>query len=274
MGRKWSPTVLCTADFIPLFPDYTDDSFPGTFSLSSSKSPGLLASSSSSSSSSSMTGSNHCRPQSSPVLSGTSKSQPGYAVKGIIDLKNCGGANLRPRFFCLCVAALGAADRGTAEVKAASKASRTSWSLTAPWASLNLWNSSSHSGEFKQIWRHISFAVLNQPDCSIVPLIKIKLEGKISLFSILHQKKKPLFLWYCSSFALCFWCRTPSCSKTVIRSTSSHFERFQRDLISRRFNVYVFLSCQIKVVLNFLRCDASFSSVSQSFLLWQNSFFL
>uniref|UniRef100_A0A8C7Z1X6 Phosphoinositide phospholipase C n=1 Tax=Oryzias sinensis TaxID=183150 RepID=A0A8C7Z1X6_9TELE len=54
-----------------------DDSFPGTFSLSSSKSPGLLASSSSSSSSSSMTGSNHYRPQSSPVLSGTSKSQPG-----------------------------------------------------------------------------------------------------------------------------------------------------------------------------------------------------
>ncbi|XP_020567543.2 1-phosphatidylinositol 4,5-bisphosphate phosphodiesterase epsilon-1 isoform X4 [Oryzias latipes] len=54
-----------------------DDSFPGTLSLSSSKSPGLLASSSSSSSSSSMTGSNHCRPQSSPVLSGTSKSQPG-----------------------------------------------------------------------------------------------------------------------------------------------------------------------------------------------------
>ncbi|XP_036072992.1 1-phosphatidylinositol 4,5-bisphosphate phosphodiesterase epsilon-1 isoform X2 [Oryzias melastigma] len=54
-----------------------DDSFPGPFSLSSSKSPGLLASSSSSSSSSSMTGSNHSRPQSSPVLSGTSKSQPG-----------------------------------------------------------------------------------------------------------------------------------------------------------------------------------------------------
>ncbi|XP_075314190.1 1-phosphatidylinositol 4,5-bisphosphate phosphodiesterase epsilon-1 isoform X2 [Odontesthes bonariensis] len=54
-----------------------DDNFPGPFSLSSSKSPGLLPSSSSSSSSSSMTGSNHSRPQSSPIISGTSKSQPG-----------------------------------------------------------------------------------------------------------------------------------------------------------------------------------------------------
>ncbi|XP_041830274.1 1-phosphatidylinositol 4,5-bisphosphate phosphodiesterase epsilon-1 [Melanotaenia boesemani] len=54
-----------------------DDSFPGPFSLSSCKSPGLLASSSSSSSSSSMAGSNHSRPQSSPILSGTSKAQPG-----------------------------------------------------------------------------------------------------------------------------------------------------------------------------------------------------
>ncbi|XP_027145391.1 1-phosphatidylinositol 4,5-bisphosphate phosphodiesterase epsilon-1 isoform X1 [Larimichthys crocea] len=49
-----------------------EDSFPGPFSLSSSKSP-----SSSSSSSSSMAGSNQSRPQSSPILSGTSKSQPG-----------------------------------------------------------------------------------------------------------------------------------------------------------------------------------------------------
>ncbi|XP_042363571.1 1-phosphatidylinositol 4,5-bisphosphate phosphodiesterase epsilon-1 isoform X2 [Plectropomus leopardus] len=54
-----------------------EDSFPGPFSLSSSRSPGLLASSSSSSSSSSMVGSNHSRPQSSPILSGTAKSQPG-----------------------------------------------------------------------------------------------------------------------------------------------------------------------------------------------------
>ncbi|XP_070708116.1 1-phosphatidylinositol 4,5-bisphosphate phosphodiesterase epsilon-1 [Pempheris klunzingeri] len=54
-----------------------EDSFPGPFSLSSNKSPGLLASSSSSSSSSSMAGSTQSRPQSSPVLSGTAKSQPG-----------------------------------------------------------------------------------------------------------------------------------------------------------------------------------------------------
>ncbi|XP_047233215.1 1-phosphatidylinositol 4,5-bisphosphate phosphodiesterase epsilon-1 isoform X3 [Girardinichthys multiradiatus] len=54
-----------------------DDSFPGPFSLSSNKGSGLLNSSSSSSSSSSMAGSNHSRPQSSPILSGTSKSQPG-----------------------------------------------------------------------------------------------------------------------------------------------------------------------------------------------------
>ncbi|XP_069373582.1 1-phosphatidylinositol 4,5-bisphosphate phosphodiesterase epsilon-1 isoform X1 [Paralichthys olivaceus] len=54
-----------------------DDNFPGPFSLSSNKSPGLLASSSSSSSSSSMAGSNMSRPQSSPILSGTGKSQPG-----------------------------------------------------------------------------------------------------------------------------------------------------------------------------------------------------
>ncbi|XP_041670988.1 1-phosphatidylinositol 4,5-bisphosphate phosphodiesterase epsilon-1 isoform X2 [Cheilinus undulatus] len=58
--------------------DEPDDSFPGPFSLSSNKSPGLLASSSSSSSSSSMAGSNQSnRPQSSPILSGNSKSQPG-----------------------------------------------------------------------------------------------------------------------------------------------------------------------------------------------------
>ncbi|XP_047464842.1 1-phosphatidylinositol 4,5-bisphosphate phosphodiesterase epsilon-1 isoform X3 [Mugil cephalus] len=55
-----------------------EDSFPGPFSLSSSRSPGLLASSSSSSSSSSsMAGSNQNRPQSSPILSGSAKSQPG-----------------------------------------------------------------------------------------------------------------------------------------------------------------------------------------------------
>ncbi|XP_015230727.1 PREDICTED: 1-phosphatidylinositol 4,5-bisphosphate phosphodiesterase epsilon-1 isoform X2 [Cyprinodon variegatus] len=54
-----------------------DDNFPGPFSLSSNKSSGLLASSSSSSSSSSMAGSNHSRPQSSPIMSGTSKSQAG-----------------------------------------------------------------------------------------------------------------------------------------------------------------------------------------------------
>ncbi|XP_068439869.1 1-phosphatidylinositol 4,5-bisphosphate phosphodiesterase epsilon-1 isoform X2 [Clinocottus analis] len=55
-----------------------EDSFPAPFSLSSSKSPGLLgSSSSSSSSSSSMAGSNNSRPQSSPILSGTAKSQPG-----------------------------------------------------------------------------------------------------------------------------------------------------------------------------------------------------
>ncbi|XP_056881029.1 1-phosphatidylinositol 4,5-bisphosphate phosphodiesterase epsilon-1 isoform X2 [Takifugu flavidus] len=54
-----------------------EDSFPGPFSLSTNKSPGLQASSSSSSSSSSMTGSNQSRPQSSPTLSGTVKAQPG-----------------------------------------------------------------------------------------------------------------------------------------------------------------------------------------------------
>uniref|UniRef100_A0A3P8TPD4 Phosphoinositide phospholipase C n=1 Tax=Amphiprion percula TaxID=161767 RepID=A0A3P8TPD4_AMPPE len=54
-----------------------EDGFPGPFSLSSSKGSGLLASSSSSSSSSSMVGSNQSRPQSSPILSGTAKSQPG-----------------------------------------------------------------------------------------------------------------------------------------------------------------------------------------------------
>ncbi|XP_034564652.1 1-phosphatidylinositol 4,5-bisphosphate phosphodiesterase epsilon-1 isoform X2 [Notolabrus celidotus] len=57
--------------------DDPDDSFPGPFSLSSNKSSGLLASSSSSSSSSSMAGSNQTRPQSSPILSGNTKSQPG-----------------------------------------------------------------------------------------------------------------------------------------------------------------------------------------------------
>ncbi|XP_037547362.1 1-phosphatidylinositol 4,5-bisphosphate phosphodiesterase epsilon-1 [Nematolebias whitei] len=56
--------------------DDPDDNFPGPFSLSSNKNAGLLASSSSASSTSSMTGSNHSRPQSSPVLSGSSKSQP------------------------------------------------------------------------------------------------------------------------------------------------------------------------------------------------------
>ncbi|XP_028331873.1 1-phosphatidylinositol 4,5-bisphosphate phosphodiesterase epsilon-1 isoform X7 [Gouania willdenowi] len=55
-----------------------EDNFSGLFSLSSNKNSGLLASSSSSSSSSSsMAGSNHSRPQSSPVLSGSAKSQPG-----------------------------------------------------------------------------------------------------------------------------------------------------------------------------------------------------
>ncbi|XP_061665824.1 1-phosphatidylinositol 4,5-bisphosphate phosphodiesterase epsilon-1 isoform X2 [Syngnathoides biaculeatus] len=57
-----------------------DDSFPGPFSLPSRGSPGLLASSSSSfssSSSSSMASSNQSRPQSSPILSGTTKSQSG-----------------------------------------------------------------------------------------------------------------------------------------------------------------------------------------------------
>ncbi|XP_026206755.1 1-phosphatidylinositol 4,5-bisphosphate phosphodiesterase epsilon-1 isoform X2 [Anabas testudineus] len=57
--------------------DPEDNSFPGPFSLSSNKNSGLLASSSSSSSSSSMAGSIQSRPQSSPVLSGTAKSQPG-----------------------------------------------------------------------------------------------------------------------------------------------------------------------------------------------------
>ncbi|XP_053720774.1 1-phosphatidylinositol 4,5-bisphosphate phosphodiesterase epsilon-1 isoform X1 [Synchiropus splendidus] len=58
--------------------DDADDGFPGTFSSSASKSPpAQLASSSSSSSSSSMTGSTQSRPQSSPVLSGNLKSQPG-----------------------------------------------------------------------------------------------------------------------------------------------------------------------------------------------------
>nr|XP_020460695.1 1-phosphatidylinositol 4,5-bisphosphate phosphodiesterase epsilon-1 isoform X2 [Monopterus albus] len=57
--------------------DDPEDSFPGPFSLSSNKSPGLLASSSSSSSSSSMAGSVQSRPQSSPILSGTANSQPG-----------------------------------------------------------------------------------------------------------------------------------------------------------------------------------------------------
>nr|XP_057918195.1 1-phosphatidylinositol 4,5-bisphosphate phosphodiesterase epsilon-1 isoform X3 [Doryrhamphus excisus] len=54
-----------------------DDSFPGSLSLSCKGSPGLLASSSSSSSSSSMASSNQSHPQSSPILSGTSKAQPG-----------------------------------------------------------------------------------------------------------------------------------------------------------------------------------------------------
>ncbi|XP_067343734.1 1-phosphatidylinositol 4,5-bisphosphate phosphodiesterase epsilon-1 isoform X4 [Channa argus] len=54
-----------------------EDGFPGPFALSSSKNSGLLASSSSSSSSSSMAGSCQSRPQSSPILSGTAKSQLG-----------------------------------------------------------------------------------------------------------------------------------------------------------------------------------------------------
>ncbi|XP_028991292.1 1-phosphatidylinositol 4,5-bisphosphate phosphodiesterase epsilon-1 isoform X2 [Betta splendens] len=54
-----------------------DDGYPGPFSLSSAKSSGLLASASSSSSSSSMAGSNSSRPQSSPILSGSAKAQPG-----------------------------------------------------------------------------------------------------------------------------------------------------------------------------------------------------
>ncbi|XP_068161011.1 1-phosphatidylinositol 4,5-bisphosphate phosphodiesterase epsilon-1 isoform X2 [Antennarius striatus] len=54
-----------------------DDGFPGPFSFSSSKSPGLLASSSSSSSSSSMVGSNQSRSQTSPTLSGTAKAHTG-----------------------------------------------------------------------------------------------------------------------------------------------------------------------------------------------------
>ncbi|XP_037134464.1 1-phosphatidylinositol 4,5-bisphosphate phosphodiesterase epsilon-1 isoform X4 [Syngnathus acus] len=53
------------------------DDFPGPFSLTSKGSPGSLASSSSSSSSSSMSSSNQSRPQSSPVLSGPAKAQPG-----------------------------------------------------------------------------------------------------------------------------------------------------------------------------------------------------
>ncbi|XP_057681356.1 1-phosphatidylinositol 4,5-bisphosphate phosphodiesterase epsilon-1 isoform X1 [Corythoichthys intestinalis] len=57
--------------------DDPDDSFPGPFSLSSKGSPGLLASSSSSSSSSSMASSNQSRQQSSPVLSGTTKTLQG-----------------------------------------------------------------------------------------------------------------------------------------------------------------------------------------------------
>ncbi|XP_061562127.1 1-phosphatidylinositol 4,5-bisphosphate phosphodiesterase epsilon-1 isoform X1 [Phycodurus eques] len=54
-----------------------DDGFPGPFSLPSKGSPGLLASSSSSSSSSSMASSNQSRPQSSPILSGTTKAHSG-----------------------------------------------------------------------------------------------------------------------------------------------------------------------------------------------------
>ncbi|KAL0984148.1 hypothetical protein UPYG_G00137700 [Umbra pygmaea] len=51
--------------------------FPGAYSLTSSKSPGSLASSSSSSSSSSMGSANPSRPISSPILSGNTKAQPG-----------------------------------------------------------------------------------------------------------------------------------------------------------------------------------------------------
>ncbi|XP_077481410.1 1-phosphatidylinositol 4,5-bisphosphate phosphodiesterase epsilon-1 isoform X1 [Stigmatopora argus] len=57
--------------------DDPDDSFPGPFSLSSKGSPGLLASSSSSSSCSSMASSNQSRQQSSPILSGTTKTPLG-----------------------------------------------------------------------------------------------------------------------------------------------------------------------------------------------------
>ncbi|XP_075884265.1 1-phosphatidylinositol 4,5-bisphosphate phosphodiesterase epsilon-1 isoform X2 [Nelusetta ayraudi] len=58
--------------------DEPEDSFPGPFSLSSNKIPGLPAAcSSSSSSSTSVAGSNQSRPQSSPTLSGAAKAQPG-----------------------------------------------------------------------------------------------------------------------------------------------------------------------------------------------------
>lgn len=83
-SNKSFPMVLyCLDDFyLPsvIFASI-EDSFPGPFSLSSNKSPGLPASSSSSSSStSSMAGSTQSRPQSSPILSGTAKSQPGYVL--------------------------------------------------------------------------------------------------------------------------------------------------------------------------------------------------
>lgn len=59
---------------------FIEDGFPGPFSLSSNKIPGLAACSSSSSSSSSMAGSNQSRPQSSPTLSGAAKAQSGYTI--------------------------------------------------------------------------------------------------------------------------------------------------------------------------------------------------
>lgn len=137
----------------------TEDSIPGSLSLTSSKSPGLLSSSSSSSSSSSMAGSNPTRPQSSPILSGNAKSQPGY-VKN-----DCSGACLTPLTsntlffpsqriyvsFSLGPAGHGAADRGTAGVKAVSKAFRISWFLTAQWASSSLSSFSNHSGKWSDL---------------------------------------------------------------------------------------------------------------------------
>uniref|UniRef100_A0A668A3T9 Phosphoinositide phospholipase C n=1 Tax=Myripristis murdjan TaxID=586833 RepID=A0A668A3T9_9TELE len=68
---------LCRNGPTELSDSVDQEDFPGPFSLSATRSPGLLASSSSSSSSSSMAGSNPSRQQSSPILSGSSKAQPG-----------------------------------------------------------------------------------------------------------------------------------------------------------------------------------------------------